>query len=590
MAGFLSTEELDFETYRDALKEYLRGQDVFKDYDFDGSNMSVLIDLLARNTYHNAYYLNMIGSEAFLDSAQLRESVVSRSKELNYVPRSRVSSAANVNIQILATGNTNLITIPKYYTISAVSNEGAFIFSTDEQIVVRADAGLYFANNVTVYEGRVVSEYFVANTNSRYVVSSANVDITSLEVNVTNSVTDTANSNWTKASNLYGLDGRSEVFFVQGSQGDKYEVVFGNGVTGKAIQGGNVIKLTYRDTTGPDADGLTRFQPVSKIDGFDVVVTLADTVGSYGGAERETIPSIKFNAPRHFATQDRAITKGDYIALIRNRFPQVEKIAVFGGEELEEKRYGKVVIAIKPYGAQAAPDALKNLIQAYISNRTSVAIDPIFVDPDYFYVAVDTKVYIDAQATSKSISGMKSVVLNAVSNYSKTNLTDFASDLRTSRLTAAIDNADSAIVSNDTAIKIIKRISPKKKQAESFVIEYKAPFKVSLDKTTITSSRFFFYNASNNTTYTAYIRDDGKGKLGIYTSDSLGRETRLRDDLGTVDYTKGKLFLNNLYVDDYAGYIAIYAEMVYKDFAIQQNQILTIDPDDVVVTIEKASF
>lgn len=588
MASFLSSAELDFDAYKLALRAFLKSQDKFKDYDFDGPNMSVLLDLLARNTYHTGFYLNMVGSEMFLDTAQLRESVVSRAKELNYVPRSRASSTVLVNVTVTPNDSPSIITIPRFYTFSSRGNEGMYLFSTNEPTIIKNDGGLYTATNVQLFEGRVVSEYFVANTDSRYVISSANVDITSIDVNVQNSMVDTSNTSWRRAENLYGLTPNTEVFFLQGIHNDKYEIIFGNGVHGKNISIGNVIKVTYRDCMASEADGLTKFSPISNIDGYSgISVTLAGSPSS-GGAEKETIDSIRFNAPRHFATQQRAITKTDYRALIVNQFPQIESIAVFGGEELLQKRYGKVVVACKPYGQDAASDALKNLILAYISDKTSVAIDPIFLDPDYFFIEINSTVSYDTSLTNKPSSQIRSIVMDAILAYSAAYLYDFSADLRHSRLIAAIDNADPSIVSNDTTFKALKRIAPARETDTSYVIEFGNQIKIDSDEISITSSPFFMVDGEN--TVRAFLQDDRNGNLFIYTDTTTGTRTILVEDLGVVDYVKGVVTINNINVLDYAGHIDIKANLKNKDFVIKRNQILLISGEDLTVNVVQAKF
>lgn len=590
MPTFLDSSQLDFTAYRNSLKDYLKGQSQFKDYDFDGPNMAVMLDLLARNTYHNGFYLNMIGSEMFLDTAQQRESVVSKAKELNYVPRSRNSSKALVNILIAPTDSPHIITIPKFYTMTAGAAGDSFTFSTDEVITVRSNGGLYQARGVEVFEGRVVTETFVAGTNTRYFIASPNIDISSIDVQVQNSITDTATSTWTRAYNLYGLTDVSEVFFVQGARDNFYEIIFGNGITGKAVTQGNVIRVTYRDTSGLNGDGLRSFKPVRNIDGYaNITITSFDGVPSFGGAERESIESIKFNAPRYFASQERAVTKGDYLALIRAEFPQIDTIAVFGGEELEQKRYGKVVLSVKPHGSDKAPTSLTNLIQNYISTRCPVAIDPIFIDPEYFYIGVNTVVSYNPLVGSKSVNEITATVLAAIGDYSQTNLYDFASDLRYSRLCAAIDNADPAVVSNDTSLAAIKRIAPARQTASSMSFTYNNPIKLITNQSTVFSSTFY-YRVNDETVLLAYLEDDAVGNINIVTINNVGVKIILQKNVGTVSYSTGKVTLTNILYEDYVGYINIYMIPANKDYVISQNQIILIDPIDVSITIQQALF
>lgn len=590
MAGFLSSADLDFDTYKANLKTFLKSQTQFRDYDFDGSNMSVLIDILAYNTYLNGFYLNQVGSEMFLDTAMLRESAVSRAKELNYVPRSRVSSKAQIVLTVQAPANNapSTLTIPKGFYVSGSANGKTYLFSTDQAYVIRNENGAYSSGNVYVYEGRLVTEYFVANSSAKYTLASANVDISSLSVTVQVSNTNTSNTVYSRAYNLYGLSNTSTVYFVQGYRDNYYEIVFGNGVTGDALDDGNVVKVQYRDATGPDADYINKFTAVSTINSYAASVTTSQA--SFGGAERETIDSIKFNAPRHFSSQDRAINKTDYAILIKNNFPMIQAVSIFGGEELSQKRYGKVAIATKPYGAEITPDSIKTQIGTFLNERTSVAIDPIFIDPDYFYVTISSNVKYNQTITSLSTSDIETLVRAAIDTYNSSYLYDFNSNFRYSKLSSAIDNAETSIVSNDTTVWMTKRLLPA--IGTPFVTDVKFGNQLSVDGVhfpapaglePIVSSDYFTY-AGNAA---AYLRDNGVGGIYVVTQTSTG-ETLLNDDVGIVNYDTGEVSLYGLTVDSYNGHINLKAKLEAKDIIIAQNQIIVIDQDDVTIGVYSA--
>lgn len=589
---FLSTSELDFDAYKTKLKTYLQGQAQFKDYDFDGSNMSVLLDIMAYNTYVNGFYLNMIGSEMFLDTAQLRESAVSKAKELNYVPRSRVSAKSVVKLTISGvTNGPSTITIPKGYYFSVTANSATYLFSTTEAHVLRYENNLYQSANLDVYEGRVVTEFFTVNSTSRYILSSSNVDVSSIEVVVQNSNTDTTETVFHRAYNLYGLVDTSPVFFVQGYSDTKYEVVFGNGKTGKKLTNGNIARITYRDCNGFAGNRLKPTKAVNSLDGYTNIKVTLVSAGS-GGAEREEIDSIRFNAPRHFASQDRAVTKDDYSILIRNNFPTIEAIAVFGGEELAQKRYGKVVIATKPYDGEITPDSIKNEISSFLAGRTSVAIDPIFADPDYFYLKIVSGISYNSATTTKTTSDIESVVRDQIDNYRDSYLFDFNADFRYSKMTAMIDEADTSVVSNDTRVHIIKRIYPVLAASFTTKIYFNNEFtsegiryKLPKGHDPIVYSSAFTYKGTRN----SYIQDDGLGNLYIYKKDAAGTITVLAQSVGSVDYTKGTVTITNLVVDSYTGHISIYAVPNAKDVVVRRNQIILIDQADVTITVDQAS-
>lgn len=589
--GFIDASDLDFTAYKEKLKTFLKSQDRFKDFNFDGSDLSVMLDLLAFNTYQNGFMLNMVGSEMFQDTAQLRESAVSHAKELNYVPRSRNSSRALVNVTVSPNDNPSMIVIPKFYSFvsSSTSANRSYIFSTAEEVMIRNNGGFYVANNVPIFEGRVVTEYFVANTSSRFLISSANVDITSLDVNVQNSRMDTTNTSFGRADSLHGLSGNSNVYFLQGAASDKYEIEFGNGVAGRKLVPGNVVRVTYRDCSGEEGDALTRFSPAGTLDGYsDINVTLSQGQASTGGSERETIESIKFNAPRHYATQGRSINNDDYISMVRQQFPTIESLAVFGGEQMPQKRYGKVVIAAKPYGGTFITNALKNSIQDYIGQRNSVGIDPIFVDPDIFYVEVASSVYYNINRTSKTTNDMSATVMTAIQKYATESLSDFSKDFHASRLETVIDNADVSIVSNETSTRVAKRKAPLLGQAQTIIIDYSVPLATNIKGVNTIESTYFTYTFAD-VDYSAYIADDSLGNLHIYTVGLDAKPYVLVAQIGKINYETGNLVTNPIIYTGYQGYISFYARTRSRDFNISRNQILLIDPLDVNINLYKAA-
>lgn len=590
--GFIDTSELDFSAYRQSLKTYLSQQTQFQDYDFEGSNLSVILDLLAYNTYHNAIYLNMVGSEMFMDTAQQRESVVSHAKELNYTPRSR--SSARVPINILATPNDNpdSITIPKFYSIRGTSPTGSiYTFSTNEPVVLTR-SGSYYAANVFFYEGSVKTEAFIASANNSlnlFTINSNRVDASSIEVTVRNSSTDLTSEIWNKTETLFDIDGDSKVYFVQPAEEFKYQVAFGNGVTGKSLTAGNIVFVTYRETNGLDGNGVDTFNGQSSADGYaSNTFSLSYTSASYGGAQAEETDSIRYNAIRGFSTQGRAVTINDFIAIVKSNFPSIQTVTAYGGEEASPKQFGKVIISAKPYNAEVIPDALKQEIQSFLKARATVSIDPIVVDAEYLYLDIATKVKYNINATNLTSGQIKSDVINAINQFNLSSLSDFGSDLRFSKLSAAIDASDDSIVSNDTKVRISKRITPTfglaynaswsfENQLYSEAVRYTLP----IGHEPIISSSAFIYDG-----YTAFLQDDGVGKLFIYTVAENGVVTKLNNDVGSVNYDTGSVTISNLIVDTYEGdFIKVYAKTENADIDTLTNKILLIDDEDINVSV-----
>jgi len=587
MAGFLSTTELDFFTYRDNLKTFLQQQDRFKDYDFDGPNMAVLLDVLAYNTYNKGMYLNLVGSEMFFDSSQLRQSIVSHAKELNYTPRSRVSAVAYVDIAVAGNNMPSVMTIPKNYPVTGRAVDGqTFTFLTQEAISI-GSANNYTAKSVPVYEGKIINETFVANTSSRYVLQSSNVDVNSIEVLVQASASNTSTETWKRETTLFGLSNNINAFFVQGYEDYNYELSFGNGVVGKKLTDGNVIKVTYRATLGDEANGIKSFTAPQAIEGFSAVTVNLNSNTSYatGGSEHESNDDIKFNAPRYFQTQERAVTESDYVTLLKAQFPQLGALTAFGGESVEPKKYGKTIISAKPRGSDILPNSLKDQMVKFLKNKTTLSIDPIIVDPDFYNVTITTEVSYDLNATTKTPTELSSITSQAILAYNEQNLDDFGSDLRFSRLVAAIDDADVSIVSNDTTVLMTKKLYPILGTVQSFSFNYGN--QIQQDKetgATVYSSPFEW--KTGTTTYNVYIEDDGAGKLRIVTVDLNDNKVVLLDSAGTVDYTSGATTISNLAVQTYFGSsLNMYAQLVKSDVETNNSQILTIDASDLQITV-----
>ncbi|MDC3266476.1 hypothetical protein OAU13_00970 [bacterium] len=590
--GFLTTTELDFQNYKANLKTFLTQQDVFKDYDFEGSNLAVLLDLLAYNTYMNGVYLNMVGSEMFLDTAQLRESIVSHAKELNYTPRSRTAPIAFVDITITPSDNPDSITIPKYYEINGRTEDNTtYYFTTDEAIVIRANNGVYKAANVAVYEGNIIKEVFIANTSTRYLLQSANVDIQSVSVTVRDSQSATEEVKWNRETFLFGLNNTDNIYFIQGAEDHLFEVVFGNGDIGKALVDGNVVTISYRETNGAEANGVEQFTAPNAVQGYTDVL-IGTVQGSASGAEHETDEEIKFNAPRYFPTQNRAVTVEDFIALTKQAFPSLEVVTAYGGEETEPKQYGKVIVAAKPFGGTKLSTPLKSQIYNYLKERSSISIDPVVVDPDYFFAEVVTEVLYNINLTTRSERDIQALVEDTIIQWGANNLAKFGSDLRYSKLIKDIDASDDAIISNNTQLRIIKHVE----------VDTGVPFRISFsfdnqlkqepttvrkiddNPSTIESSLFTY--TLNNIDYISKIRDDGLGNLMVLSTVN-GVVQVLRDKVGTINYNTGELTIGELVYEDVGveGVLEIYAKTKKLDLETRANKILQLEAQHLVVTV-----
>ena len=593
----LTLTSLDFDLLKNNLKSYLSTQSIFKDYNFEGSNMNVLLDVMSYNTYLNSFYLNMVASEMFLDSAQKLDSVISHAKELNYIPQSAKSAESSISFTVQANLPSNQLVIPRGTKFSGTNSNNSFIFTTDSDTFYVSTTGTYTVANLQILEGTFFQDTYIINANvdtQSFVLSNPNIDTDSLVVTVTeNSV----NTNFIKVQTLFNLNSTSNVFFLQAAQNGQYEIVFGDGLFGRIPINGALVSAKYRISNGPAADGITSFHFADDIGALNgAIATVSDitvTANSSGGASAETIESIRFNAPRYFATQQRAISSDDYKSLIIANFGgDISDVAVYGGETLTPKQYGRVVLSLKPNGSVIASDYVKNEVSSFLLPYISLPNRVIISDPDYFYCGVTTAVNFNQNSTTFSPSTIQSMVSSTILNYSKNNLEKFGSIFRYSKFIADIDNTDSSILSNSTSITLIKRLAPLLNSSTSFSINFNNELEYEThlvsaprlsDEASIISSPFTYVDSNGVETPNSYIRDDNQGLLVVYsyTNSTL---VILNQNIGTVNYKTGQVQINNLTTSSYDNYISIYATVFDSNISVNKNQILLIDSADVNIS------
>lgn len=585
---FLSVDYTDFNRIKENFKTYLRSQTRFQDYDFEGSNFAVLLDILAYNTYYNAHYLNMVGSEMFLDSAQLRESLVSHAKELNYLPRSAKSSVARIQCTATPADNPSQILIPENQRINSVNNLNTISFFPIEDIViVPNENGEYISDPFDVYEGRYVQEFFEVQMEddqykTEFIINSENVDTSTIRVDVysnANAIDRNIFTRYERAQSLYNLNPDSEVYFIQGYRRNRYQIYFGNDVTGKRLSSGNIVKITYLDTVGADGNNSGNFQSFN----FNNYTVNVETLeNSSGGLNRESIESIRFNAPRHFQTQERAVTKEDYETFVLQNFLNIQSVKAFGGEEVNPPRYGKVLLACKPFGSEALLSVTeKTKIQNFLKLK-NLTTEPIVIDPDYFYVEVNTKVYYDSDILRISPTTLETRILEKIVSLNLTTLNAFGADLYYSKLLKEINDVNTAILTNDTALRMIRLWQPTPNENTRLKFSYdnvifnysllEEPNLFSEFPSSVRSSSFVY--TKNQVQYNAFLKDDANGKMNIVTILDNGNEFLL-DEVGTVNYQTGEVnILAN--ITSYINNIGIYAKTLNKDIIINQNKFLIL--------------
>ena len=580
---------LDFNSLKNNLKSFLKNNTQFKDIDYEGSNINVLLDVLAYNTYLNGFYTNMVASEMFLDTAQLKDSVISHAKELNYVPRSFNSAEAKITVDITPSSTVSSVVVPQYTSFTSRVGSNTYTFSTSEtQLIAVGNNGVYSITS-NVYEGIIVTETYVfnsTNTKQRFVISNPTIDTSSLNITVYEDGGQTIIP-YTKADNIAGLNSTSAVFFVQGAENQQYELVFGDNIFGKRPKDGSTAVVKYRASSGELPNGASLFVADSSIDGH-ANVAVTTVISASGGAVSESIDSVRYNAPRSFQAQDRAVTVSDYETILTNKFSDIQAISVYGGEDADPPQFGKVFISVDVFNADGAPQARKAVFENYIKDRTPLTIGVIFVDPVFMYTKVVTNVLYDINNTSKTAVDISTLVQGAISTHSVNQLEDFKKTLYYSALTKDIDAADSSIIGNDTATYAVMRIIPRTNVDYNFVVETHNELASEIGPRisdaevhyghTLTSSLFTY----QGTQYT--LVDDTLG--GVYIASYQGNFIVPTLKVGTINYTTGKLQVQNFNISSFVGnYLELIFTTKSKNIQGPKNVILAIDPIDVTVTV-----
>jgi hypothetical protein len=576
----ISVTELDFDDIKVSLKNFLKSQPEFLDFNFEGSAISLLIDMLAYNTYQNAYYTSMVGNEMFLDSAQLRESVVSRAKMLNYMPTSARGANTNFTITITPTGSPTSVTVDKNTEWTASVDGQTLKFVTPEAYTLTSDNN--YSGTITVVEGQPLTHRFTVDNldTQRFILPNENVDTSSIVVDVQESATDTSSTRYNLANDLTQVQANSAVYFLEEESENRYEVYFGDGVLGKAPTNGNIVIINYRSCNGILGNDIGTFTDPSTVAGSSVF-TKTVNANTSGGAAFETVDSIKFNAPKNFEAQNRAVLAEDYKRIILRETGDIQSISVWGGEENDPPIYGKVYLAVKPVTGNVISSTRKNQIKDILKKHNVLSIDTEFVDAQYLYVNPTTTVRWDPNATTLSAGAVQDKINTAISNFETNNLNDFEKQkFRFSQFTRVIDDADPSVLSSLTDILMERRFAP----STTTKATYNIPFNQKLfhphagHAYAISSSKFTFNNQDS------YLDDDGNGNIRIYYLNAAGQRVVLDSTAGTVNYTTGLVKLDAFLPTAYTGSsMSIYAEPNDKDITAVRNQILLIANAKVTV-------
>ena len=462
----IQVTDLDFNSIKNNLRTFLQSQPVLQDYNYDGSALSTLLDVLAYNTQYNAFYLNMVANEMFLDTALARNSVVSQAKLLDYVPKSAIAPSATINLKINQVTQSSL-TLPKFTNLLSEAIDGVnYNFVTTDSYTVNVQNNTATFSNVIIKQGIPTTQSYLVDsaTNPNYIftIPDVNIDTTTLVVSVQQSSTNSAYQVFTLAPSYLQLTGSDAVYFLQEGQNGNYQIYFGDGILGQQLVDGNIVGISYIVTAGPLATGANNFILLDSIAGYSNTSTFSVVATGQGGA-KESISSIKFQAPKAFSSQNRAVTKEDYITLIsqNNLGIKFDAVNVWGGQENNPPAYGQVYVALKPSGSYTLTDVQKQqIINEIITPISVMTVRPVIIDPDYTYIKVTANVRYYPKKTNYTSSQLQSLIVAAVNNFTSTTLNTFNSTFSSSALNTAIITADPSIVTADFSIQVQKKFYP----------------------------------------------------------------------------------------------------------------------------------
>ena len=554
--------DLDFDQIKTSLTDYLRENSDFTDYDFEGSNLSNIIDVLAYNTYISSYNANMISNEVFIDSATLRENVVALARNIGYTPRSRTAAKAIISFFVNTTGFTTkpvTLTLKKgiVTTSASVFGSESYSFCIPSDITVPVVDGIATFSNVTIYEGSYLTSNFTVSSEtpappSRYTLENPNIDTSTLEVTVRDTESSTSSKKYVFSDTLIEVTSSSRVYFIQEVEDQRYELIFGDGVFGEKLKSLNYIEVSYITSNGEAANGVSSFSFNGRIvdNNNNLVstgISLLSTVNeSVGGKEIESVDSVKRFAPKIYSTYNRAVTAGDYEALIPKIYPETESVSVFGGEELSPPQYGKVFITIKPFYGPYVPDSIKNNLNTLLRKYSVAGIVTEIQDLKYLFIEVDVNAYYNPSLASDA-NAVKTVVMDNINKYSdSTEMNKYGAKFKYSKFQGIIDNSNQSITSNITKIEIRRDMQPRLGQRVEYELCFGNPFYIKNNNGyNVKSSGFNVFGVAD----TLYMSDKPNanrrtGKLFLFKLQSKSGPVVVSNNVGTIDYEKGEIMLD----------------------------------------------
>ena len=549
---------LDFDQIKVQIKDYLRANSNFTDFDFEGSNFSVLIDTLAYNTYITAFNSNMTVNESFLDSATLRENVVSLARNIGYVPRSRAAAKAEISFSVtIADTQTSTLDLEAGLVCVGSSNDTNFVFSIPEKIVTTVDSSQNATfSNITVYQGTFLEKSFLVDgsLDQRFILDNSFIDSATIVVRVRDSSGDVSDGREYQVSdNILKIDSSSEVYFLQEVQDEKYELLFGDGFFGKKLETGNIIDVSYIITDGKEGNGASNFAFSGRFrdDNRNIEVPtnsieITTSQNAINGADIESVDSIKYFAPRIYSSQYRAVTARDYEAIIQNIYPNTESVSVVGGEELDPPQFGNVIISIKPKNGDYISDFDRSTILSKLKQYSLSGINQQITDLKVLFVEIDSAIYYDTTKVT-NIEDLKSRVTNTLTAFKKSNINKFGGRFKYSKVCQVIDDVDSAITSNITRVIIRRNLKSLINTYAQYELCYGNKFHYTDAGFNIKSTGFKIAGSNDICYFTDTPRDDGTGVISIVKeAQEEGKNTVVTKSAGTVDYIKGEIIINTV--------------------------------------------
>ena len=587
---YTQLNNLDFADIKVALKEYMRAQTDFTDYDFEGSAISQILDVLAYNTYYTAFNTNMVVNELFLDSATLRDNVVSLAKQLGYTPKSVTAPKASVSMALTFTGTAPAEVALKRGSGFVTNYDGSlYRYILKDNLKVSVANNIATFTDVPIYEGSQIVTNIAVDTNSksqRFIIDNSGVDINTLSVRVFQAANSSIFKDYKQANNILDIGATDSVYFINEIEDEKYEIFFGDGVLGKKLEDNNVVEMSYIVTNGTSTNGAKTFTFNGLMeDENGTTITLPFSVSSInttsvasGGADIETIDKIKYNAPKFYNSQNRAVTGNDYKAIVRNLYPATSDVIVFGGEDQVPPAYGKVFLSIKPTEATTLSSFTKNELTQELKKYTVASIRPEFVDPSILFLELTSNIYYTGTKTQLLPTEIATRASTAIVEYLKTSQTEkFNGKFRYSKFIGVIDNSDISISSNDTTVMMRKDFIAQINSSSYYEICYQNAFYVDCNNPVVSSTGFTVFEFP---TYTSYL-EDRNGKIVLYRLDPVSGDKILLDDsVGTVDYAKGEIEMTNFTIlkgtfSD--NRIELRVKPANKDIEVKREMYLDVD-------------